>query len=526
MSEEQEYKKSDSENSDKDDSSESDDKSQDSKNSEIEEVHENFDSKSVKSNESIENDEDYIYLKEELDKAKNLVDYFLILGLDPSIFLNDWLYENDLDKLNELYKDKLQPKIISSFPCFEKHTIAFDDSILSHCFPDGFQLVSRVYRPQPKLFSFILDNNYFNLNYPQKYLTCFLFYENIAGYRLLYEQNKILSAKDEDTSSYNFVPEISTIVQKLNNRNIYIPKCLLIMSLHPFFGEFEKILTEIYNYSINLVNEVDNNEDEDEKKDDKKKQKGSIVKRKRKRVYQELYMPIDKIVENICIEIPEPPRGVYSLIYTLNNEKRTIKQNLMNQLPLVNINLKRLFFDFEVKDIISMYNYLFLETRILFFSRNIEILNIYIYGLLSFLYPFQYQYQIVTILPEKNFEIMESITPFIAGINQTFEEDFFEKRGFTLSDLIVVVDIDNNNLVLINSSEETQVPEFPSGNKKALKNNLQKYINDNLGDVLKQIKKKKIEMEKESRKLRDTFTYNRDNINIDELNENYIFTFL
>jgi hypothetical protein len=287
MSEEQEYKKSDSENSDKDDDSkgskdsESDDKSQESINSDIEEVHENFDSKSVKSNDSIEKDDDYIFLKEELDKANNLVDYFLILGLEPNIFLNDWLYENDLDKLNELYKDKLQPKILSSFPCFEKHTIAFDDSILSHCFPDGFELVSSLYKPQPKLFSFILDNNYFNLNYPQKYLTCFLFYENISGYRALYEQNKILSTKDEDPTSYNFVPDISTIIQDVKNRNIYIPKCLLIMSLHPFFGEFEKILIEIYNYSINLVNEVDK-EDEDEKKDDKKKQKGAIQKKRKK----------------------------------------------------------------------------------------------------------------------------------------------------------------------------------------------------------------------------------------------------
>ena len=526
MSYEEDYKKSDSENSDKDEDSkgskdsESDDKSQNSKNSDIEEVHENFDSESVKSNESIENDDDYIFLKEELDKANNLVDYFLIIGVEPSVFLNDWLYENDLGKIFELYKDKLRPKIISSFPCFEKHTIAFDDSILSHCFPDGFELISSIYKPQPKLFSFILDNNYFNLNYPQKYLTCFLFYENIAGYRLLYEQNKILSVKHEDPTSYNFVPEMSSVMQNIKNRNIYIPKCLLIMSLHPFFGEFEKILTEIYNYSINLVNPDDKKDDEDEKKDEKKKQKGSI-KKKRKKVYQELYMPIDKIVENICIEIPEPPRGVSCLGYTLNNEKRIIKQNLMNQLPLVNINLKRLFVDFEVKDIISMYNYLFLETRILFFSRNIEILNIYIFGLLSFLYPFQYQYQIVTILPEQNFEIMESITPFIAGINQTFEEDFFEKRGFTLSDLIVVVDIDNNRLVLINSSEENVVPEFPAGNKKALKNNLQKYINDNLGDILKQVKKKKMEMEKENKKLKDTYTYIQENNNIDELNETY-----
>ena len=130
----------------------------------------------------------------------------------------------------------------------------------------------------------------------------------------------------------------------------------------------------------------------------------------------------------------------------------------MNKLPIVNINLKMLFIDYEVKDIVSMYNYLFVETRILFFSRNIDILNIYIYGLLSLLYPFQYQYQIVTILPEENFEIMESITPFIAGINQTFKEDFFEKRGYTLSDLIVVVDIDNNRLCLI--SEESKVSDF------------------------------------------------------------------
>ncbi len=236
MSIEQEYKKSDSDNSDKEEDSkgskdsESDDKSQNSKNSDIEEVHENFDSESVKSNESIEIDDDYIFLKEELDKANNLVDYFLILGLEPSIFLNDWLYENDLDKINELYKDKLQPKIVSSFPCFEKHTIAFDDSILSHCFPDGFELINSIYKPQPKLFSFILDNNYFNLNYPQKYLTCFLFYENIAGYRLLYEQNKILSAKYEDPTSYSFVPEISSVMQNIKNRNIYIPKCLLISS--------------------------------------------------------------------------------------------------------------------------------------------------------------------------------------------------------------------------------------------------------------------------------------------------------
>ena len=466
--------------------SESDDKSENSEKPEIEEVHEDFDEKSVGSNDSIENDDDYIKLKEELDQANNLIDYFLILGLEPNIFMNKWLYENDLDTINKVYKEQLKPKILSSFPCFEKHTIAFDDSILTHCFPDGFELVASQSKPSSKLFSFILDNNYFNLNYPQKYLTCLLFYENIAGYRLLYEQNQKLSEKFEDPDAYNIVPEISDVIKNVKNKNIYVPKCLLIMSLYPYFSEFEKILTEIYSYSINLVNE-DIKEVQEDKKDEKKKQKG--IKQKSRKIFQEINVPIDKIVENLCIELPEPPRGVSYLEYNLNNEKRIIKQNLMNQLPIININLKKLFLDFEIKDIVSMYNYLFLETRILFFSKNIEILNIYIYGLLALLYPFQYQYQIITILPEQNFEIMESITPFIAGINQTFQEDFFEKRGYSLSDLIVVVDIDNNEIVLIN--EESKVPEFPKGNEKTLKKNLQSVVNKYMESYIKQYKKKK-----------------------------------
>ncbi len=52
----------------------------------------------------------------------------------------------------------------------------------------------------------------------------------------------------------------------------------------------------------------------------------------------------------------------------------------------------------------------FLETRILFFIENIQLLNMYIFGLLSLLYPFQYKYQVETILPEENFEIIEIIT--------------------------------------------------------------------------------------------------------------------
>ena len=129
----------------------------DSDKSSVKEVHDSF----VKSEESLNEDEEYNKLKDELDKANNFIDYFLVVGVDPEIYKNNWLYEYDADELNKKYKEELEPKIISSFPPFEKHTISFDESIIMHCFPNGYEIVKYNKQPKPIVFSFILDNNYF-----------------------------------------------------------------------------------------------------------------------------------------------------------------------------------------------------------------------------------------------------------------------------------------------------------------------------------------------------------------------------
>ena len=386
----------------------------------------------------LEKNKDFEKIQQELDRGNNFIDYFLVIGLEPEIYKKNWLYTEEFDILTTKHKDEIKPKIISSFPPFEKTTISFDESILNHCFPNGYQLLKSVYKPKPKVFSFILDNNFFNINYPQKYLSCLICYENISQYKILSEMEKM---KDNNIKNI----DEGNIISSLKDPDIYIPKCLLVMSLYPFFGELEKIITEIYNYSMNqiiqLVDIIDNSS-----KNKKKQMKRMSTVKEIMAKNKDVNDPIEKIIENLTIELPVPPQGISTVKYFLNEEARTIKQNEMNKLPLVDINLKRICIDFEAKDIITIYNYLFLETRILFFSKNIEYLNSYIYGLLALLYPFQYQYQIITILPQENFEILESITPFIAGINQSYEEDFFEKNNFALSDCFFVVDIDKKNI--------------------------------------------------------------------------------
>jgi hypothetical protein len=424
----------------------------------------------------LEDNKDYKEIKEKLDKGNNFIDYFLIIGVEPIIYRDFWLFTEELETIKENLKEELKPKIISSFPYFEKTTIAFDESILIHCFPNGYELKKSKLKPKQKIFSFILDNNYYNLNYPQKYLTCLICYESIVDYKILseLENNPDLDIRNIDRKK---------IASSIKEPDIWIPKCLLIMSLYPYFGEFEKIITEIYNYSLNLVFQpLDKIEQFSKLSENAKKNHRRISFRRMSTVAEvlknkDVNEPVDKIIENLLIELPVPPRGVTTMKYFLNEEERTIKQNEMNQLPLLDVNLKRIFTDFEVKDIITIYNYIFLESRILFFSKNIEILNNYIYGLLALLYPFQYQYQVVTILPKINFEIIESITPFIAGINMTYENDFFEKNNYQLSDCILVVDIDRGKCNIINQSEENMVPDFPYKYRKNLEKKLQEIIN-------------------------------------------------
>ena len=471
----------------------------------------------IDSNEDFINSKDFQKIKEELNKGTNFIDYFLIIGVDPEIYTQEWLYSNDFKELNENFNEKkISPKIISYFPPYEKTKIGFDDSLIWHCFPNGFKLRKSKKQPKKRLFSFILDNSFYNLDYHQKYLTCLLCYENISQYKLLYEKHKNNSSENleqnKETLNCTTSTENSSLGGTTNNSSdIYIPKCLLFISLHPFFSEFERILVSIYYYSLGKIII------EDETTNKNNKQNNSILARRltitndnllygndsdidifkrrntfilknnsnlnnnnineEKLIQFVCHIPIEKFIENLLIELPAPPRGDTKVIYNLMGEQRTIKQTKMNELPLIDINLKKILYEFNIVDIIDIYRYLFLETRILFFSKKIENLNIFIYGFLSLLYPFEYQYQVVTILPKDNYEILESITPFIGGINQKYNPNFFEEKELTLSDCILIVDIDEGEANLINNQENQKIPEFPSSHKKTLEKNLKSFFN-------------------------------------------------
>ena len=435
-------------------------------------------------------------LKESLETGNNLVDHFLVCGVEPSICQDEDLY----DLTNENYLENLEkklstPKILSKFPEFDNNNDTIDDGILSFCFYKGFKPIKSEFKMKERnVFSFILDNNLFSSEYPQKYLTCCLFYEKISLYKNLEEEIEKKMLDFEIGGSYKDDTEIesrrdsiapareTTQIPLKNNKNpiipalhlpinnndnlltkssfenfrsgnrtsresktqnnspmfklkkYYIPKCICIVSVHPYIKLFQKILLKIYDKIFEQNAEP-------------------------------FSIPLEKYITNLIIEVPHPPRGLYSIEYTLFDNKYTLDNTENNKILMCAIDLKKINANIKFNIILEIIKHILLGSKILFFSIKITLLTDVILSFLYLIFPFKYPFQVTSFLNKDSYRILESISPFMIGINEQYTPNFFEENEISIEDMnIYIVDLDKNESHLFS---DENFPNFPS---KALQN--------------------------------------------------------
>ena len=435
-------------------------------------------------------------LKEQLELGNNLVDHFLVCGIPPSTCLQDFLYSDKNDQYEEIFKENVKPCIISRFPEFDNSIDSIDDEIINYCFPDGFiPIISSGKGIGGKIFSVILDNNLFSAEHPQKYLSCLLFYEKLSLYKDL--KSKINKNKDKDVFDIEEIEEIeeheitttedkekekeeekkeeeegkenneniennfkkkafsSVIVGKNNfgsksndlksttivnsnktflkrssfiseTRNIFIPKCICLVSIHPYINLFHGILSDIYQY-IRGPKDI----------------------------------PIEKIISNLIIEIPIPPRGLYSIKYKFMENDNILEGCENNKIQVITeISLKKFNSSLNFKTKMEAIKHILLGSKLLFFSKDLNKLCETILSFLVLLFPFKYPFQVTSYLHKDSYNILESISPYIIGINENYIEDFFEQNELSPEGMnIFIVDLDSKNSFL---KSDEKFPNFPS----------------------------------------------------------------
>ena len=420
-----------------------------------------------------ENNKNVFELKQRMNKAENLFEYFAIIGLEPKIATKNFLYElSDISK----YSEELKPKLISKYPPIEKPYINIDENICELCFPEGIKIEKYKNQPKPEIYRYLLGNYFYSIEHPLRYLTCLKFYESLDKYKIL--QKKL--EKINENKNNSFENDINIISKEKNNNDInnnikrnksqntkkiknlknnyfstgkdddslcqyYIPKIICFFSLKPHYKLQEKILLQLYNY-CNI---------------------------------KKIKIPVEKIILNILINIPNPPRGIHIYQYNMSEDfkKLEIKSEKMNKIKNFDDELKIIFEYFNIDNFLEIFRYTLFETKAIIFSSKINHLCSLIHGLISILYPFVYPFQVSSCIREDAFQLLESISPYILGINQKYTDHFFSDNNIEIKSAnFLIIDLDNKEYI-INTVEE--LPEIPKTILKKVKTRIEINLDKN-----------------------------------------------
>jgi len=401
----------------------------------------------------------------------NLFQQFFVVGIDPKIvhLLNQVEFKSIPITL-------MSPKIITKYPNVNLPYLNIPDSVIaSHCFPKGFKntiiecednkLNEKVQRTYDFIFS--LDNYQMGQNITLKtnkvYYTCYLFYEKLKDYQ------KCLEIRNSVDKGKN--------VMEINN--ILIPKVICLSSFSPFITQSKTILHYLKQNinRCNFIKLIGTNYELPSLKN------------------SENNFPIEKIIEGLIYNLPGLPRANFTLIVNKDNfiigdnEKASSPKSLesenqiifesspANRRPKPIINYALLMKFFKIEEIFEIIKYIILEEPILFFCQNIQYLTYTIEGLLGLIYPFEYHYPVVSILPEENYSFINIYKCFIFGINDKYSDDIFVLKGINIDDQknvnIIIIEERFNNLLNSNEKEKTRNSIIlhlkPNTNSKLLK---------------------------------------------------------
>ena len=356
----------------------------------------------------------------------NYIEYFFEIGIKPDIFKDTSITPDlNLEKINSI----LSPEIICKFPYFDKKTMTIDSTIIDFIFPKKFKAIEGKIAPNSEYYSIILDNPFHSSDYSYKYIGCLVIYESLNLYKKVYD-------------SYSDNSNSNKILEKQNDdfKNIFIPKCLCLASVHPDIKKFELILEGIYDLISNGKNYF-----------------------------------IDDIIERLICQTPKIPRGIKKIMLKIGDKNIDLTEKKINELNTVNVDLKILFSSFKIEKIVEIFKLMLYETKMIFFSSKKGEITNYILSFILLLKPFTYQYRILSIVPKNYYYFLLVNNHAIYGVNELYTPNFFENNKLVIgNELICIVDLDKKEYYLLNKPIKN-LPVIPKHLKEKLDKRTEEY---------------------------------------------------
>ena len=206
----------------------------------------------------------------------------------------------------------------------------------------------------------------------------------------------------------------------------YVPKAFLLYSQYPFFNTFYNIC-----YKLHIYNEF----------------------------YMEDSLPLEILIHCLVNYIPNPIKN--NII--IKDFKPNITIPKLSGYPYLDFNLCEIFNTIPIKEFIKIYILAFLEVDTLFFSPNLEKLNLFMYMLYILNYPLtdsNYFWHIKSISKNDINSLSEMIGSIFLGVNAEFNIKNIELEDLT--NVSFIVNLENKKNIINNISHSKESEELNS----------------------------------------------------------------
>lgn len=222
--------------------------------------------------------------------------------------------------------------------------------------------------------------------------------------------------------------------QQQQQQQLYLPKCLVILSTYPYLAAFREFLTQLTR----------------------------MIRR------GEMTLPVERHIVNFCSEIPAPPPGSFEVQTTILDSVIRIWSPPHN-LPItwVSLPFAHLFECLDIDNVILVWHCLILERQVLITSTQLSLLTIASEIFLSLLFPMRWSHAYIPVLPTFLIPILSAPMPFLCGINKTNLADAL----FDLSTECVLVDLDKNTVTF--GPDTAPLPPLPPSQEAVLRAQLE-----------------------------------------------------
>jgi hypothetical protein len=222
--------------------------------------------------------------------------------------------------------------------------------------------------------------------------------------------------------------------QTITTYDVYLPKCVVLLSTYPYLMAFREYLTQ-----LNRLSKIG-----------------------------EMTLPIERYITNVCLEIPAPPPGSFEVQTTILDSIIKIWSPPHNQpIAWVSLPFSHLFQCLDINNIVLVWHCLVLERQVLLTSTQLSILTSCSEILLSLLFPMRWSHAYIPLLPKFLIPILSAPMPFFCGIDKAS----LAEALYDLSPECVVVDLDKNLVTL--GPETEALPPLPPQQASSLKSELE-----------------------------------------------------